>query len=147
MPQSACVDASVALMLVLEDPLTHAAESLWQEWIGDETHLLVPPLFHAEVTSVIRNYCYRAEIAVARGMEVLAEALTWPVSVFDPGSILQETALRLATDTNQPRGYDAQYLAVAHLLGCEFWTGDQRLVQSVSDKLPWVRWVGEYQPA
>ena len=147
MCQRVCVDASVALMLVLEDPLTQAAQSLWEEWATDETHLLVPPLFRAEVTSVIRKYCHRGEIAVARGMEVLAEALSWPVSIFDPGSILQETALRIATDTNQPRAYDAQYLALALLLGCEFWTGDQRLVQSVSDKLSWVKWVGDYQPA
>ena len=147
MAQSVCLDASVALMLVLEDPLTRAAENLWDEWIGGETQLLAPPLFYPEVTSVIRSYCYRGEIAVARGAEVLAEALSWPVSIFDPGSILQETALRIATDTNQPKAYHAQYLALASIPGCELWTGDRRLARAVSHELPWVRWVGEYEAA
>ncbi len=38
--------------------------------------------------------------------------------------------------------YDAHYLALAARLGAEFWTADQRLVNTVQSALPWVRFVG-----
>ncbi len=54
---------------------------------------------------------------------------------------LQEQAWNIALRLNQPRAYDAQYLAVAEREGCEFWTTDRRLYNSVNDALPWVRLV------
>lgn len=35
--------------------------------------------------------------------------------------------------------------ALAEILGCEFWTADERLVNAAKDKLPWNRWLGDYE--
>lgn len=52
-------------------------------------------------------------------------------------------ALRLAQEFNRPRAYDTAYLALAELRRCEFWTADERLYNSVRDRLDWVHWVGD----
>lgn len=48
-------------------------------------------------------------------------------------------AWQLAVGFNQPRAYDAHYLAVAEREGCELWTTDRRLYNAVQPDLPWVR--------
>ena len=74
---------------------------------------------------------------------MLAEALEWSASSGATCRSIQESALEFATRFNRPKAYDAQYLALADLLGCELWTADRRLVSAVAGKLPWVRWIGE----
>jgi len=134
-------------MWVLPDPWDWAAEALRERWIRDGTELVAPPLFRSEVTSSIRLWVHRAALSPNEGRRRLERAFLWPVVIYPDGDDLQRSAFELATRHSHPRAYDAQYLALALLLGCELWTGDQRLVQSVSDKLSWVRWVGDYQPA
>ena len=41
-------------------------------------------------------------------------------------------------------GHDAAYLAVAEILGCELWTADERLYNSVKTDMPRVRWLGDF---
>jgi len=52
-------------------------------------------------------------------------------------------AWQLAKQFDRPGAYDAAYLALAQLRGCELWTADERLYNAVSRELPWVKWVGE----
>jgi predicted nucleic acid-binding protein len=56
---------------------------------------------------------------------------------------LVNRAYDLAQSLNLPRTYDAQYLAVAESLGCEFWTGDERFFNSARSLFPFIRWLGE----
>jgi predicted nucleic acid-binding protein len=74
---------------------------------------------------------------------MLTDALEWPIVIWTDVRSIQASALEFATRFNRPKAYDAQYLALADLLGCELWTADRRLVSAVGDKLPWVRWIGE----
>lgn len=57
---------------------------------------------------------------------------------------LLERAFELAAVHNRPAGYDCVYLALAERLQCEFWTGDLRLVNAVSESLAWVKWCGNF---
>jgi predicted nucleic acid-binding protein len=36
------------------------------------------------------------------------------------------------------------YLALAKLRGCEFWTTDERLYKAVRHDLTWVKWLGDF---
>ena len=53
-------------------------------------------------------------------------------------------ALDIADAYGLPAAYDAHYLALADLLGCEFWTDDRRLLRQVSHDLLFVRWLGDF---
>ena len=46
-----------------------------------------------------------------------------------------------------PAAYDAYYLALSRVLGREFWTDDQRLLQQVGDRLPSVRPLADFTSA
>jgi predicted nucleic acid-binding protein len=56
---------------------------------------------------------------------------------------LYQRAFELATRFGHPRAYDAHYLAVAEQEGCELWTMDRRLYESVRRELPKVKHVSQ----
>ena len=51
----------------------------------------------------------------------------------------RQRAWEIATDFGFATVYDATYLALAELRGCEFWTADERLVNQVKDTLSFVK--------
>ena len=138
-----CVDASLFLSIVLDDPHQATASRLWEGWLSAGTQLVAPPLFYAEITSVIRLSNHRGDLSPLAAHEILSAGLSSPIEIWPDSRALQPRALDLAARFGHPRAYDAQYLAVAELLGCELWTVDRRLVNSVSSHLPWVHYVGE----
>ena len=137
-----CVDASLALAWVLPDPLQPEARELRRRWQARDEPLIAPPLFRAEVTSVIRETVYRRAISPEDGEVAFAASLEWDVSLITPPG-LQQRAWSLAVRLNRPKGYDAQYLALASLLDCEVWTMDRRLYNAARARYPWVHWAGE----
>jgi predicted nucleic acid-binding protein len=138
-----CLDASFLLEILFEDKFAGVAAGWWRRAAEENTNARVPPLFHAEVTSAVRRRVYRGLLESAAAMRILHETLSWPVHAwYENEPLLQQSAYDFATQLNQSKAYDGQYLAVADLLSCELWTADERLYNSVRDRLPWVRYVG-----
>lgn len=61
------------------------------------------------------------------------------------GREIYRKAWQLAKEFDLPVCYDMQYLAVAEIEDCEFWTLDRKLVNAVRGKNKRARWVGEYK--
>ena len=72
---------------------------------------------------------------------MLAQLLAYPVTFYEDDALLM-VAYELANRFNRPRAYDAQYLALATRLSCEFWTADERLVNAIKDQFTGIRWLG-----
>jgi predicted nucleic acid-binding protein len=134
-------------MWVFDETLASSAEALSEGWVRDGLQIVAPTIFTSEVTSIVRERNFRGAISAQDARDSLELTFQWPVSTPDLGIDQQRRALQIAARFNQPKAYDAQYLAFADLLGCELWTGDRRLVNQVSRELPWVKWVGDYRPA
>lgn len=134
-----CVDASLALMLLLPHDLTPQVDILWRAWVRRRIERVTAPLFFAEVSSVLRERVFHSHIRPEEGDAAFMAFLRLNVQSVAPAD-LQQRAWSMAKKYDRPRTYDAQYLAVAAAVGCELWTGDQRLVNAV--KASWVRWVG-----
>lgn len=128
-------------MLLLPHDLSYKAKSLWRSWAEKEIEIIAPPLFFAEVTSVLRENVYFGRILPEEGERVFSAYLDLPIKASDPHD-LQPQSWSIAKKFGRPRAYNTQYLAVASSLGCDFWTADIRLVNAV--KLPWVKWIGNY---
>jgi predicted nucleic acid-binding protein len=137
------VDASVFLCLVLDDHRRPLAERLWTRWIEEGRRLIAPPLFRAEVCSVLRRLTWRREISYDSALALLSAGLRSPIEIWDGGAVLYTRAFDLAARFDHSRGFDAQYLTVAELTGAELWTADKRLVNSVSRQLTWVHAIEE----
>jgi predicted nucleic acid-binding protein len=138
-----CVDASLALTWLLGAPAEERADALRRHWLADDVELIVPPLFHAEVTSVLREEVFFKRLSRQEGEEAFALYASIPVRIVTAAAIYRR-AWELAVAHNQRRTYDMQYLAAAELEDCEFWTLDKRLVNTLRGKERRIRWVGDY---
>lgn len=133
-------------MWVIRERFTPLALAIRRFWANNAIDMIAPPIFRPEITSAIRNAVYRRDISGNDGRLALQRALNWQILIAKDSNNLQLRAYEFATTLNRPRAYDAQYLAVAELLGCEFWTADEPLINSLQGRLPWVHWIGDYEP-
>ena len=138
-----CIDASLALTWLLPADQNEAANALRREWDKEGMELITTPLFHAEVTSVLREQVYFRRLLPEEGEEAFSIYLDIGVRSIDDPEV-QKKAWELAKKFNLPRTYDMQYLAVAELENCELWTNDKRLANSLQGKVKRIRWVGEH---
>ena len=144
-----CVDASVAAKWVFAEELQRQAEALYQQTIVAGERIVAPPLLPIEVTNIVRRRMRRAKqpgeplLSLAEARQHLERFLAFSVELRLPPQ-LHERALELAAAHGLPTVYDAHYIALAEVLGCELWTADRNLVNALQGKLPFVRWIGDY---
>jgi predicted nucleic acid-binding protein len=140
-----CVDANLALKLVLVEEDSPKAQHLWDTWVDADVEIVAPPLLAFEGTSVICNKMHRGLVPpeeaelMFKAFHLLGVRLLYPDG-------LHEKAWELAKQFNRPQAYDSHYLALAEILGLELWTSDERLYNTVKHRLPWVKWLSDYQP-
>lgn len=137
-----CVDANLIVRTLLPGPFRREALTLFEYWQRKKIALIAPSLLAFEVTSTIRHLVFLKEIPLACGEEALANFLRMPIRLSTRRGIFP-LAWKLAAEFSRPRAYDTAYLALARLLGCEFWTADEKLYNAVRDKFKWVKWIGE----
>lgn len=138
-----CIDASLIIRTLVPGPYSDQALALVQKWQATDVTLIAPGLLAFEVTSTLRRLVYHDQISPALGDEAFAHFLQMRIQFSNRQSLVQ-LAWRLAKDFNQSRAYDAAYLATAKLHKCEFWTADERLYNSVSQRINWVKWIGAH---
>jgi predicted nucleic acid-binding protein len=145
MKSQVCVDASLAILWLLPAQKTPQAGFLLEHWVQENVDLIGPPLFNAEVTSTIRLHVYLHNILPEEGEAAFTKFFALAIQTVNPSGLYRK-AWELAKKHNRSRTYDMQYLALAELVDCDFWTADERLVNSLQGKNPRVRWVGESAP-
>jgi len=136
-----CVDASLALKLVIADEDSPLAHALWDTWVEEGVEIVSPPLLAFEGVSVIRNKVHRGLVPPDEGELMFKAFRAQGVKLLYPEG-LHERAWEMANRFHRPQAYDSHYLALAEMLGCELWTADERLYNAVKDELPWVKRLG-----
>jgi predicted nucleic acid-binding protein len=92
--------------------------------------LFAPPLMWAEVRSALHEGFWRSEVGSEDAEEALRRLDEAPVRMRNPKALSRE-AWRLATELGWAKTYDAEYLALARLLGCRVVTVDSHLRRGV----------------
>ena len=141
-----CADANIAIKRLVHEPDSFLARALWADWEAQQAVVIAPTLWAYEVTSVLRKLVYRGLLSPQLEQATLTTAYRLPVSLRRP-TRLHQHASELARRFNRPAAYDAHYLALAEMIGCPFWTSDERLFNAVHVELPWVNWLGHYRTA
>jgi predicted nucleic acid-binding protein len=124
---SVVIDASTAIWLVLEGPLTKQVEGLWDGWIRSGERICAPRLWLNEVTSVIHKVFMLKGIGESKAQMALDAALALGVDLYTEDPVLCRNAFRWATLLKQTAAYDGFYLALAEQLDAMFWTADRSL--------------------
>jgi len=139
------IDANILIAFGLSDePLHTQAHQILSAWRTSETVLVAPRLFRSEITAVVRKAVFQERITHEQGRKMLAQLLVYPVEFYEDDALLK-AAYELAEKFNRPRSYDAQYLALAQRLSCEFWTADERLFNAVHNDFPNIHWLGNWK--
>ena len=133
-----CVDASFALKLVLLEPEREPVRARWAVWLRDGWTVIAPWLWSFETHAVLRRKVARGELIDAEGREAWRTLRRQGIRTVHPRGLF-DRAWAIAAELSRPTTYDAVYLAVAELRGCEFWTADQRLLNAAASKFAWVR--------
>lgn len=140
--ESVVIDASVAIAFALEHEKHHGqAILLISNLVKNKTVLCSPSIFAYECDSVIRRHVHLGTLhpRKARHARDLIAALKVGVR-FDP--TICARAYEIAEQHDQPRVYDATYVAFAEARGLDLWTDDKRFYNSVSSTLPFVKFIG-----
>ena len=141
MPLRVCVDASLAIKLVVRESFSDRALDLWQNWIESGVEPIAPPIFPFEVSSVIRNKYVRNELTAEEAERAFNLFTRLNFIVLTSETLLKE-AWDMAKELGLPTLYDTAYLALAKLCDCEFWTADEILINSLQGRFSWVKWIG-----
>ena len=144
--QEVCVDASVAIKVVVTEPDSDKADALFDAWANEGRQLIAPTFFEVETDSILRQkVALRHELTREQAEAALAKLHTLPIQ---PIAMLgqRQRAWEIAAAYDFATVYDATYLALADLRRCEFWTADERLYNQVKDTLPFVKSLRHYTP-
>jgi len=138
------VDANITVALFVNLPYSSQSERLFRLWRKQDVQLRVPALWPAEVVSALRKMISVGQMSSDDARLALASLERFPIQVVLPDPALLDLSLVWAGRLNQPVAYDAQYVALAESFSAEFWTADQRLINSLQHlKIPWAHGLGE----
>lgn len=143
MATTVVIDSGILISSVLAGPSTAKAKALLQHLKTDQVQIAAPTLLLYEVVAVMRKAVHQKLWTTKDAVEARNILLAYPLQLYIDDALLKRS-FDLATHFNRPTAYDTQYLAVAERLGCEFWTADERLYNSVSRELAWVNWVNNF---
>lgn len=141
-----CVDASLAIKVVVPEAGSEKADALFTQWASEETQLIAPVFFEVETDSILRQKAsLRRELTADQAQRAFASLRALPIKT-EHSPEQRERAWEIAGEFQFPTVYDATYLALAELRRCEFWTADEKLFKQVKNKLTFVQWLGNYSP-
>ncbi len=105
--------------------------------------LVVVPRFCSEVSSLIYKHFQQGRLSLSEALGLVEEGENLPVETMSPPG-LPARAIEIADQFNLKWIYDAFYVALAEIVGCELWTADETLHAAVCDVHTNVRLLSEY---
>lgn len=138
-----CVDASVAAKWLLRERDRDRALALRAEVLGSGGRIVAPYLLVGEVTSAVYKKCQVGQIRFELGRLLTAMAGQLSVDVVSPPH-LPLRAFEIAAQLGLKWIYDAFYVALAEIVGCDLWTADEALYAAAHEAHANVHLLSDY---
>lgn len=140
MTASYVIDASVAIKLVLAEPLSTEAHVLFAALSRAEVNFHVPDLFYVECANVLWKQSQRGNCTAEDASKSYSTLESLPLSRTASFELAND-ALKIAL-AHTTSAYDACYLALASRLGIALISADQKLVNRLADSSFQAIWLG-----
>lgn len=139
------IDACVVLKWRFRDE-NETEESIYllSDALNGDVEIVTPTLWIYEITNALRTAVLRRRITKTKARSDLIHFLQVGVRLISP----DEGRLKLILSdaiSSQCSVYDISYIDLARQLGCNFYTGDRKLYDSIYNIFPFVRWIGDYK--
>jgi len=136
------IDASVAIKLFIDEPLSDQAEVLFSILKAEPAaEFYVPDLFFIECTNVLWKHIKRFGYPVDKACEDLAALRGLSLQSFATDDLMED-ALRIAV-AHDVTAYDGCYVALGIQLEIPVVTADEKLARKMADTVHVVQWLGE----
>jgi len=137
------VDANVVVKVVIYEDLSEKARALMADAKKQGRKPIAPVFLEVEVDSTLRKKVTQGKITPDEADRAFQAAMGVPVILMRLAGQRKRT-WELSKRFSLGHVYDAVYLALADLRGCEFWTADEKLYNAVKSELSFVKWLGNY---
>ncbi|HHW42500.1 MAG TPA: type II toxin-antitoxin system VapC family toxin [Desulfotomaculum sp.] len=140
-----CLDSSILVKLLTWEDGSEAAAELMDRVVESGQTVILPAFAWAEVGSVLRKKVRKKEITPEEAGEAWRMFRRLRIISYQDNEKVSGAAWEIAAKENLSTLYDAAYLAVAEVAAkdagkvCEFWTADERLVNSLDGRKKYVR--------
>lgn len=131
------LETSTAAKLYFAEPSSDQAAALLAAAQSRRWRIAAPALLRSEMTNVVRGKMRAERLTLAQATARLDAFLALPVTYLDEPAIYR-LALELAAAYSLS-AYDAHFVALAQMLGCDVWVADDAMLRAVAGRLPFVR--------
>ena len=125
------VDASLTFKWLVSEENSDRARAISRSWANEGIQAAAPYLMQVEVANVLHRWVVRGELSVEDTIRLLEYLLASGIELRDEPD-LHARALQLASQFRQGAVFQAHYLALADILGCDFWTADERFYRAAA---------------
>ena len=139
-----CIDSSVFVKLFFEENDSNKAKDLIRRVIKDNQIIALPSFARAEIGSIFRKKVRSEQVSIEVVEEMWQAFSNFPGIEYVKENLIMDLAWDISCSFDLPTLYDAAFLAVAEEITnktmevCQFWTADERLVNSLRDKKDYV---------
>lgn len=137
------IDASVGAKWLLREADTDRAVALLREATSANDTIIAPPHFVPEVSSAVYKRFQLGAVTAVEARRLLQNLGQFPVELKSPAE-LPARAFEIASQFRFNWIFDAFYVALAEIVGCELWTADAQLHRDVRAEHPNVHLLSEY---
>jgi predicted nucleic acid-binding protein len=130
------LDTSIVVKWFLQENGTEAAELYLQRLLLGQAFVFVPSLLFYEFGNVLWVH-RREDLTVETSLAIWERLKQLPLSVVDWRELFPE-AISLAY-RHEIAVYDAAFVRLAQIKGCDLITADQKLIQRTADTYSWVK--------
>ena len=138
-----CVDASVVVKWLIEEADRDRALKLHDDvWAGGGA-FVAPAWFLAEASSAIYKRVQQGSLILDDALPLIDQLEDLKIRRVSPVG-LSRRAFEIAVQFQLKWIYDAFYVALAEIIGCDLWTADEALHDAVRDAHANVRLLSDY---
>ena len=149
MSEYICIDTSVFIKLFFEEEDSFKAKVLMQKVIEDNQIIVLPSFAWAEMGSIFRKKIRTKQVNLQHASEMWNSFTSFPGIEYVNEVSIMDRAWKISCYYDLPTLYDAAFLAVVEEIrdrtgqSCEFWTADERLINSLQGKKEYVSFLNE----